>query len=377
MASPYGLVYGLSEIGAAGIPEAYSRGQMDKEKQRQAAIETESEQLSLNSKKGIDKALSDPLTEDESRVLSDPMAQMDPEYQKSLLDKIRAKRLASMGLGREAAAFMDRGQEAAIKAKANALSGVAQSLESGDYQKAKQLFSFAGSPVDKIEPDATGPGELGGWKVWYQGKPEPVHLDRISTLSMSKPGGAESLIRAQVVEAGKAQRQQRSLESKMAQIERQGAIRESIARLQVSGRITAAMAPLSIHEGDIRRRAMAIQNAHREDDNWTPEMSMDQATAEYAKAKDPDAQRRLYANDVIRQNRKWDSLTQKWIVTPGMEGAVAEAQEALKQGLRGKAKTANPRGGSLPQLPQVGEVRSGYRFKGGDPSSPKSWERVR
>lgn len=36
---------------------------------------------------------------------------------------------------------------------------------------------------------------------------------------------------------------------------------------------------------------------------------------------------------------------------------------------------ANPSAGGTSQSPQVGEVRKGYRFKGGNPADPNSWEK--
>jgi hypothetical protein len=40
------------------------------------------------------------------------------------------------------------------------------------------------------------------------------------------------------------------------------------------------------------------------------------------------------------------------------------------------AATAAPPPSSAPAGPSVGEVRRGYRFKGGDPAEPGSWEKV-
>ncbi len=57
----------------------------------------------------------------------------------------------------------------------------------------------------------------------------------------------------------------------------------------------------------------------------------------------------------------------------------ARAREILKQNRRGGGEAAAPSAqpsSQAPAMPSVGTISKGYRFKGGDPASPSSWEPV-
>jgi hypothetical protein len=55
--------------------------------------------------------------------------------------------------------------------------------------------------------------------------------------------------------------------------------------------------------------------------------------------------------------------------------AAKEFQNYVRKGVE-RAKAGGTRSGSLAGAPQVGEVRKGYQYKGGDPSNPSSWMKV-
>ena len=60
--------------------------------------------------------------------------------------------------------------------------------------------------------------------------------------------------------------------------------------------------------------------------------------------------------------------------------AARELYKAISDPVTGKVTMYNTQTGELgagqPQPPKAGEVKSGYRFKGGDPADQKNWEKV-
>ena len=62
-------------------------------------------------------------------------------------------------------------------------------------------------------------------------------------------------------------------------------------------------------------------------------------------------------------------------VTPGQP--VGPRNEARPSRTTVKTTTERPASQAKPAPPKVGEIRDGYRFKGGNPADPNSWEKVR
>lgn len=73
-----------------------------------------------------------------------------------------------------------------------------------------------------------------------------------------------------------------------------------------------------------------------------------------------------------------DNYTNAYADQADRSRSVAKSYGLNEDRVAAAPRRAQPRGqGGKPAAPRVGEVRKGYRFKGGNPSSPQSWERVR
>lgn len=76
------------------------------------------------------------------------------------------------------------------------------------------------------------------------------------------------------------------------------------------------------------------------------------------------------AHHLISPNAPWFDDTQRQHIVKTMDD-IATAKEGAQ-----KNAHAQPASGAAPKGPAVGEVDSGYRFKGGDPAKQESWEKV-
>lgn len=72
-----------------------------------------------------------------------------------------------------------------------------------------------------------------------------------------------------------------------------------------------------------------------------------------------------------------DNYTNAYADQADRSRSVAKSYGLNEDRVAAAPRRAQPRGqGGKPAAPRVGEVRRGYRFKGGNPASPQSWEKV-
>jgi hypothetical protein len=312
MGSPYGAVYGLGAVGSAGIPEAYASGQMDAAKLEEQKTLLQGSKLSLRDRQVVDQVVSVPYTDEEKALMEDPKSKLSPNYASAVDYEIRANRAKGLGAGHIATAYADQSRDYKIKAGAEFAAGAAQALEAGDFGRAKQMFGLIGSPVESIEPVEVAPGEMGGWKVWYQGQKEPIFLDRASTAEMGKPGGAAAMIKAQITanasikktektETGKTDRQQKWIDAKkdMAVFEADAAMKRTLQQGVNSSRVAGINAGAKMGATQLQVDNRKISQAE---------------TA---------------ANYIVREASKTDPITGK-PTHPELQDDLAEANETLR-----------------------------------------------
>jgi flagellum-specific peptidoglycan hydrolase FlgJ len=71
--------------------------------------------------------------------------------------------------------------------------------------------------------------------------------------------------------------------------------------------------------------------------------------------------------DAATARKQLDEINKRSILTPELKSAI--------EGISGEQKGASPSGDPAAP-PKAGDVQEGYRFKGGNPSDPNSWEKV-
>jgi hypothetical protein len=81
---------------------------------------------------------------------------------------------------------------------------------------------------------------------------------------------------------------------------------------------------------------------------------------------------RTMTQDQMADNWKGMSIQEKMARKARANGDILKAEQDYYKEVRGLASSANKPTGA----PAVGTIQGGYRFKGGDPGSPSSWERV-
>ncbi len=78
----------------------------------------------------------------------------------------------------------------------------------------------------------------------------------------------------------------------------------------------------------------------------------------------------------IRETLGDDYLKKRPIVTPEVRAAIERTEKNIER-LRGDGKSDAKTAAPKQDGPSVGLVQDGYRFKGGDPGKPESWEKVK
>jgi hypothetical protein len=101
-----------------------------------------------------------------------------------------------------------------------------------------------------------------------------------------------------------------------------------------------------------------------------------QATSDWVRAK-----LRKESGAVIAPEEMEQEIKTYFPLPNDAPGTIEQKRKARQQALSGMGKMAGraasqqPAGQSSGQ-PKIGEVRKGYRYKGGDPGQPASWEKA-
>lgn len=194
------------------------------------------------------------------------------------------------------------------------------------------------------------------------------------------------------------QRDAANLRMQIAQMQQEGADRRQLASLAAAVDRLAARAGVQTKSGEStadKLHDVAGANAGKK----TAKAEATAAQREYNTLATQLREATASISDVIRENgglvpapnspgrakydqlkARRDALFDKMVAARRKAQAAGEKLPAPAEALKGggsAAPAAAPAGGAgAPGVPKPGDVQDGYRFKGGDPADPNSWERV-